>query len=220
MSLAPGRDVVGRQDRFREGHLRHDDLTDLRRASDEPANHIRGRGSLTSASWVERETSRTSVDSVVARRAAQVGSDDVGQPFESGRYRPERFGLGARCRRSVLTDWMCWRVGGRGRPRWWVGRRAEWLGVAARRGVFDTVEAYRPGVGPAQPVLRFAVHVVRRRAVIAVVTMIEDAAAPTAHCARSSRSATATARCPAARCQSNRRGSPRCPGVHGRRKQA
>jgi hypothetical protein len=35
MSLAPGRDVVGRQDRFREGHLRHDDLTDLRRASDE-----------------------------------------------------------------------------------------------------------------------------------------------------------------------------------------
>jgi len=44
--------------------------------------------------------------------------------------------------------------------------------------------------------------------------------APTAHCAHSSRSATATARCPAARCQSNRRGSPRCPGVHGRRKQA
>jgi hypothetical protein len=123
------------------------------------------------------------VDSVVARRAGQVASDDVGQPFESGRYRPERFSLGARCRRPVLTDWMCWRVGGRGRPRWWVGRFAEWLGVAARRGGFDRVEAYGAGVGPAQPVLRFAVHVVRRRAVIAVVTMIEDAAMHPRHTA-------------------------------------
>jgi len=60
--------------------------------------------------------------------------------------------------------------------------------VAARRGGFDRVEAYGAGVGPAEPVLRFAVPVVRRRAVIAVVTMIEGASyAPTAHCARSSR---------------------------------
>ena len=123
------------------------------------------------------------MDSVVVGPAGQVASDDVGQPFESGRYRPERFGLGARCRRSVLTDWMCWRVGGRGRPRWRFGRCAEWLGVAARRGRFDRVEAYGAGVGPAQPVLRFAVHLVRRRAVIAVVTMIEDAAMHPRHTA-------------------------------------
>jgi hypothetical protein len=123
------------------------------------------------------------VDFVVVGRAGQVASDDVDQPFERGCYRPECIGLGARCRRSVLTDRMCWRVGGRGRPRWWVGRCAEWLGVAARRGGFDTVEAYGAGVGPAEPVLRFTVPVVRRRAVIAVVTMIEDAAMHPRHTA-------------------------------------
>ena len=123
------------------------------------------------------------MDSVVVGPAGQVASDDVGQPFESGRYRPERFGLGARCRRSVLTDWMCWRVGGRSRPRWRFGRRAEWLGVAARRGGFDRVEAYGAGVEPAEPVLRFGVHVVCRRAVIAAVTVIEDAAMHPLHTA-------------------------------------
>jgi len=55
--------------------------------------------------------------------------------------------------------------------------------VAARRGRFDRVEAYGAGVGPAEPVLRFAVPVVRRRAVIAVVTMIEDAAMHPRHTA-------------------------------------
>jgi hypothetical protein len=123
------------------------------------------------------------VDSVVVGQAGQVASNDGGQPFKGSCYRPECVGLGARCRRSVLTDPMCWRVGGRRRPRWWVGRFAEWLGVAARRGRFDRVDAYGAGVGPAEPVLRFAVPMVRRRAVIAVVTMIEDAAMHPRHTA-------------------------------------
>jgi hypothetical protein len=56
-----------------------------------------------------------------------------------------------------------------------------WLGVAAWRGRFDTFESRRAGVGPAEPLLRFAIHVVRRCAVIGVVTVIEDAAVHPRH---------------------------------------
>jgi hypothetical protein len=47
--------------------------------------------------------------------------------------------------------------------------------VAARRGKFDTLEARRTSVGPTKPLLRFPVPVVPRRAVIAVVTVVQDA---------------------------------------------
>jgi hypothetical protein len=47
--------------------------------------------------------------------------------------------------------------------------------VAARRGAFETLEACRTRIRPTKPLLRFAVHVVDRCAVITVVTVVEDA---------------------------------------------
>jgi hypothetical protein len=47
--------------------------------------------------------------------------------------------------------------------------------VAAWRGEFETLEARRTRIRPTKPLLRFAVHVVHRCAVITVVTVVEDA---------------------------------------------
>ena len=50
------------------------------------------------------------------------------------------------------------------------------LGVAPQCRGLDTFESRRARVGPAKPLLRFAVHLVRRCAVIGVVALIKNAA--------------------------------------------
>jgi hypothetical protein len=117
-----------------------------------------------------------SVSSLVAWRVSQA-NDSIGKAANRSGDRPKCFYLGARRRQSDITGSMCWRAGRRRRrPRWRpVGSCRERPRVAARRGKFDTLEARRSSVGPTKPLLRFPVHVVRRRAVIAVMTVVQDA---------------------------------------------
>jgi len=53
--------------------------------------------------------------------------------------------------------------------------------MAAGRRNFDILEARGAGVRPAKPLLRFAVDLVRRCAVITLVTVVEDAAVNPRH---------------------------------------
>jgi hypothetical protein len=55
--------------------------------------------------------------------------------------------------------------------------------MAARWGQVDMLEARRTSVGPTKPLLRFPVHVVRRRAVIVVVAVVQDATVHPRHIA-------------------------------------
>jgi hypothetical protein len=117
-----------------------------------------------------------------ARHVCQVCGEDIGQSFNRSRYRPKGLGGRPRCRCSDARARFRRRGGGGAGP-WWrsVVRLSGWPRVAAGGRNFDMLEACGAGVRPAKPLLRFAVDLIRRRAVITLVAVVEDAAVNPRH---------------------------------------
>jgi hypothetical protein len=114
-----------------------------------------------------------------ARHVCQVCGEDIGQSFNRSRNRPKGVSGRSRYRCSEARGRSRSRLrgGGGAGPRWRsVVRVSGWPRVAAGRGNFDVLEAGGAGVRPAKPLLRFAVDLVRRCAVVTLVTVVEDAA--------------------------------------------
>lgn len=74
------------------------------------------------------------------------------------------------------------RAGDRGLSRGAVGSWPGWPGVAAGWRRFDTLKTRWTRLGPAKPVLRSLVAAIGRRAVIALMAVVQDAAVHPRHC--------------------------------------
>jgi hypothetical protein len=136
-------------------------------------------GTVVAGGW---RGTRRPVPITFAGHACQVCGEDIGQSFNRGRYRPEGLSGRSGSRRSEARDRFRRRGGGGAGP-WWrsVVRLSGRPRVAAGRRNFDTLEACGAGVRPAKPLLRFAVDLVGRCAVIALVTVVENTAVDPRH---------------------------------------